>query len=223
MELVSIAISQSIRFVKAMQPPPASEMIYIRDAVRGIEERYGFLQAPRMVEDYDLKKGVTFLSGRYNREISIDRFIVYEGGVLCESKFPTETCDEFLDDVFKWAKESMGIAVERLELTGRLYLSNVEIRSEAKIDSKFARFAALGRQIAESLRSYGQQPSEFSVSQFSLHCDVSNMEVPRTTAFSFDRRAGHPYSSGLYFSSAPLQTKDHLIVLRELENILLNS
>ena len=36
----------------------------------------------------------------------------------------------------------------------------------------------------------------------------------------FDRRIGKPYESGLYFSSAPLRSVDHLRLLDRLEGIL---
>jgi hypothetical protein len=43
---------------------------------------------------------------------------------------------------------------------------------------------------------------------------------PHAPEFVFERRAGEAYSSNVYFSSAPLQTKDHLKLLDSLELLL---
>ena len=50
-----------------------------------------------------------------------------------------------------------------------------------------------------------------------LHNDVPDGGMYKTSKFIFERREGEPFSRNLYFSTAPLRTKDHLELLALLE------
>ena len=82
MELSSIILSQAIRFGKVTGI--GGGVIYGLNLAKACEERYGFLQAPRVLADYDLNKGITFLHGYFDKVV-IDKLQVFPNGNLGRS------------------------------------------------------------------------------------------------------------------------------------------
>lgn len=216
MKLRKIILTQQIRFLNTSAGPtgPAS----IVDISRGLQDRYKFFQIPRVVEEYDLKKGVTFLEGNFDKRFSIDKLQIYENGVLVDAKVDSTACDQFITDCVKWIQTTFGLLVEEQSNIARGNLSNIEVEftPRARTPSPLDKF---GQRIAQVLTGYGTIAPPFQVSGFKLHCDVTTMALPKPTNFLFERREGQPYELNIYFSSAPLRTDDHLKLLDELENL----
>ena len=216
----TITLSQVVRFLRAQAPSGGS--LYIRSLVRGLETRYGFLQSPNKLEDYDISKGLTFLHGEFQGRFVIDRFQVFENGILTQSKVETETLEEFVGDAANWAQEELGLKVVVPE-TGakRNYVSNVVFKLDFEINEKFQKFSGVASAISQFLRSYGTFPQAvYGVNGLSMYCDLTAVPTPQPVAFTFERRAGQPFSENLYFSSAPLTTSHHFAVLEMMETIL---
>lgn len=218
MKIRSIAVSQAIRLYKADRR--TEDRVYIGDLVKGLAARYKFLEVPKTLREHDIKTGVTFLHGIYKKNIIIDKVQIFPDGVVCESKTDSENCDEFLDEALEWASKEFKFSLEELENSNRIYLSTLEIESEVNINLVFTKFNEIGKSLTAFLKSYGQEVPIFEGSHIAMHCDTSKLSGIKPTLFSFERRTEHPYDSGVYFSSAPLKTADHLKILNELEKIL---
>jgi hypothetical protein len=216
-KLKDVTLAQVIRFETPNQSA-ADQKVWILDLVKGLQDRYKFMEIPRLVGDYDLQRGMTFLKGTYFGKFVIEKFQIYNNGILCEAKIATESVDEFLDDATRWATSELGLLTNYGGTTP--YLSNIEIESELDIAENFGKFSSLGKTIANFVRSNGLTTPDYSVSEITLHSDTWLTGTPRAVAFTFGRRHGHAHADNLYFSSAPLKTKDHLKVLDELESIL---
>jgi len=218
MRLTNILLSQSVRLFRTRSLNGGG--IYGLDLVRGLESRYGFFEVPRTLSDFDLSKGVTFLHGHLHKRFVIDKFQVFENGVLAETRATVEQCDEFLDDLISWTLEEMPIIIDENAPRGNAYLSQVEIEAEMHLNETLLTLSSIGLDIAQKLDSYGQHSPEFRISGIRMHTDVSNFFPLKPVDFSIERRSGAPYTSNLYFSSAPLKTADHMNVLNQLEILL---
>lgn len=218
MKLTNVILSQAIRLLRVKGPAGGS--VYVLDLVRALESRYGFFEGPKALSDYDFAKGVTFLHGHLNKRFVIDRFQIFETGILAETRATVEECDEFLNDVIEWARKEFSVSVDEEGIRGSSYLSQVEVQSSVSLGIACEQCKRLSCQLTEILRSYGQSSPEFEVSGIKLHGDVTNVLPLRPVEFAFERRAGLPYGSGLYFSSAPLRTADHMRFLNEIEAVL---
>jgi hypothetical protein len=212
MKLARILLSQAVRIAKVTGAGGGA--VYGLGLAKACEERYGFLQAPRVLADYDLSKGVTFLHGYFEQRFVVDKFQVFENGLLAEAKVDTDECDKFLDDVFKWS-EGAGIVIE-LSTTPpqKLYLSQIEVQSNISLNNSFAKVAPLGKQISDIQRGYGQIIPDLEVSGLSLG---TAGDAP---SFKFERREGPSVPPDLYFASSRLRTKDHIKMLEALETLL---
>lgn len=212
MKIARIIKSQAIRFAKVTGVGGGS--IYGLNLAKVCEERYGFLQAPRLLADYDLSKGVTFLHGYFEQRFVIDNFQLFDNGILVDAKVDTDECDKFLDDVLSWS-QAAGMSIEtNLSPPQRLYTSQIEIQSNVNLNKSFARVANLGRQISDIQKSYGQLIPDIEMSGLSFGT------VMEATSFKFERREGQSVPPDIYFASSRLKTKDHIKMLEVLERIL---
>lgn len=217
MKLSEAALAQVVILGDTSLPQTSRKMHQI-DAAQAIQSRYKFLQIPKTVDEFNINNGVSFFGGSFNNH-PIDKLVIYTNGVLCESRLSTEDLEPFADDLLAWAMKETGIDVPHNG--ARAYLSNIEIESKIELDEKFEKFAALGKIISAILCSYGQSPKDFTFSKLALHCDLTDVPVPKASNFTFERRDGLPYGDHRYFSSSPLRTKDQLAILNELEALLI--
>jgi hypothetical protein len=212
MKLSNIILSQAIRVGKVSGPGGGT--IYGLNLSKACEERYGFLQAPRVLADYDLSKGITFLHGFFENRV-IDKFQVFPNGIVAESKLDTDECDRFLDDILKWIIERGGMEFTPSEPVIRLYFSQLEIQSGVELARSFPQLAFLGRQIGDILRGYGQTTPDYEFSGLSFGASQND-----TIGFRFEGREG---VTGVFFSQSRLRTSDHLRILETLEGALTTS
>lgn len=202
--------SQALRYLKIGDAQSGN--IYGKQLNKAFESRYGFIEGPMKVADYDLKKGITYLHGLYKKSV-VDRCQIYENGILAESMKPVEFCDDFIDDVIDWAQVKAGISIEPMSGVPRGYYSQVEVQFDDDINSKLDIFQELSQTISNYLREYGQPQIAFGVSGISFHTDPLRLAAPKPYPFTFARRDSVPYGDNTYFSTAPLKTADHLNLL----------
>jgi hypothetical protein len=216
MKLTEVIGAQAIRFFDDISPEnePAKSPIPL---VRALQDRYGFVQVPNRIEDFNFSSGVNFLRGFFQGVI-IEKFQVYDKGVVCETKADTDFSDLFLDDLLGWAISQFKLPVR--QGSTKVYFSQIEVQATADLGKAISTFSSIGDAIVKSLNSYGQKPQSFQLSGIKLHTDISSAPPPAPPEFVFERRSGQPYQSLKYFSTAPLKTKDHLAILERLEKSL---
>ena len=158
------------------------------------------------------------------KDLTIEKLTVYENGALCQSdNATTAQIEEFMDDALQWSHDAFGVDLARFKRGPRAYTSSLVLKADFQLGERFAAFASFGKAIGDVLRSYGQQAPDFQVGTIGFHGDYTKMPIPQAGSFVFERRAANPYSSGLYFSSAPVRTEDHMNLLNALESALVAS
>jgi hypothetical protein len=214
MKLLQIALGQAIRFV------PISGLqgrLYGPNLARPFERRYGFLQGPLTVEQWDISKGIAFLHGVFEGTV-IEKFTLFTDGVVCETKVDTLIAERFIDDALKWAREEGGFAIPG-EPVSRGYISRVNVQMDVDLDRAIPGLTEFGTEIARTVTAYGRNLAhQYGVAGLHFHLDPSNPAAP--LPFLFERTINQPYSSRQYFSSAPVTTADHLRLLEKLETTL---
>ncbi|OAF06677.1 hypothetical protein AYJ54_19335 [Bradyrhizobium centrolobii] len=181
-----------------------------------MQDKYGFVQVPTTIAELDFTKGVTFLQGYY-KGLVISKLQVYENGMLCEALADNSACDEFMGEVLEWAKTEHAIPIK--ESGVKAFISQLEVVTNVDLEKHLQKIDSVAALIGQSLKSYGQPVGLYQMSGIKLHYDSAATPVPRPPEFVFERRAGEPYSTNQYFSSAPLRTADHMRVLNQLEKI----
>lgn len=214
MKVVNILFSQAVRLGKVSGAGGGS--VYGINLTKACEERYGFLQGPRDLADYDLSKGVTFLHGYFGDRVVIDKFQVYANGLLAEAKVDTDDLEAFLDDVIKWVTERGGFQFEQDPAAPKIYESHLEVETNASLNAALSKFSPLGIQIADVLRGYKQVTPDWEVSGLSF----GTARPADAASFRFERREGASVPHNVFFATSRMRTKDHLKILEEFEAML---
>jgi len=224
MKLTSILLGQAVRLIKINYPIGG---IHMPKAVKALQERYEFVRVPTTVAEYDPSKGVIFNHGKFTikrssepNEIVINNMEVYNDGLVVSTTAYAEDADLFMDDVIEWVCKTFGSKIDTNLPIHKTYTSQIEFRSDVSLNAYFPQAPKFGKQITDLLESYGQRPQPFELSSFTLYLDLEQMKIPIPSTFTISRRDKMPFSSNLYFSSAPLKTSDHLALLEELEGIV---
>ncbi len=213
MELIEILSGEAIRFVSvgAAKGPK----LYGINLVRAFQEKYGFLIAPKTIEEFDLSKGVTFTHGYFRDEFVIDKIQVFNNGLLVNGKLDTDVCDAFIDDVLDWGSIA---ALKFEQSTGlRIYNSALEINLTRDIAHTLDRYSSVGSHIGRMIAGYGGPDTPLEGSGLTLW---GNYQGSGPNPYKLERRVGKPFSSNAYFSAAPLTTQHHLEILREIETAI---
>jgi hypothetical protein len=214
MKLHKILFCQVIRLLK-ISGAGSDGSIYGLNLARACQEKYGFLESPQRLIDYDLSKGITFLHGDFDGRFVVDKFQVFGNGILVEAKVSTDECEEFLDDVIAWVEQKGGIKIDDTERKS-YYVSQVEVELANPLYQAFPKLRDIGQRVSETLRSYGHIIPNLELSGVAVSADPVAM-------FKIERREGVPPRPGierLYFCAAPVRTSDHLRLLEVAEKVL---
>jgi hypothetical protein len=211
MKLLKVLLGRVVRLHEMTGPQGGT--IYGAHLVGECEDRYGFLQGPRELADFDLERGITFLHGYFNGAV-VDRLQVFSNGLAAEAKLDTAFCDAFVDDLLAWIKETGLIEIK--DDARRFYVSTVEAQSDSLLGSSFREFSGLGQELAQTLRGYGQTTPDLEVTGLALGIGGGQQLPP----FKIEVREGVPTHAGIYFCSAPLRTADQMQLLERFEALL---
>ncbi len=121
------------------------------------------LQSTRTLEDFDFAKGVTFQYGYFENQIVIDKFQVFQNGMLVEAKINTDKCDAFLDNVVELIGKEGGISATKESDSARFYYSNLEVHGSFSLAEGLPQLHQIGRKIVEKLREYHQTTVDYEL------------------------------------------------------------
>jgi len=215
MEIRSVVLARSLQRTRSL----TGIVGYLPELVQKIKVRYGFLAAPR---DEDLlpsdpPRGAVFQHGRLiteGRLIVVDRFTVFNDGLVADSSSSTDDADLFLDDLISWAEKEL----PKAEVFGpRYYLSQIEIQMNTSLERFAPHFIPIGEKLTSLLNMYGLSVSRYEVTAIQLNFDQTGKQAPQPGVFFIDRRLNMPYNDNVWFAQAPLKTADHVALLKEID------
>jgi hypothetical protein len=221
MEIQVTLLARSIRLVKV-----STAVGYWPDVVKELGAHYSFARIPDIQEILEAQKagsakGAEFHLGRLRRAdgrlIVIEKFTVFNDGLVVDTRTSTGDCDLFLDNIEQWAKTNLSA----IKNVGRsFYLSQLEVKLQANEYAKM--FDPLGDQIFALMTEYGVPSgiTPFRLGTFALAMEPSHIPGIQPSPFSIERRINIPFNENVFFAQAPLRTSDHIKLLDLLEQAL---
>jgi hypothetical protein len=213
MELVGIENSRIIFLTLVHRP---SGQVYLPEAAAKLVQRYSFAKYPSLEEL--LKATQSFSMGTF-KGVQIQDFSIYSDGVIVSSRSDTDILDAFLDDLFAWIASELGLVPVITDRPEKHYESTLVVKSET--DLVLATKPA--KDVVDAFNRIWHKKyfeTDYAHSGFLLHCDASQFKGRRNPMhFVVERRLGVPFDQNLFFSTAPLSTKDHLDFLARLEDL----
>ncbi len=209
MKISRILMGRSIQFRPISGPDGGP--IYGWHLARHCQNRYGFLEAPQTLSDFDYDKGVTFLHGIFH-SIVVQRLQIFQTGIVAEAQAETDLTTNFIKDLVWSLTDAKIINANYDSSQTHFYYSELEMTASIDLGRIFRQFGEICTHISTAVSSYGQEVPPFSFGGFAL---VAPGNIP---SFRFENRTNAP--PGVFYATAPLQTRDHLAVLEELEGLL---
>ncbi len=216
MELTSIINSQVLRFSTLAAP----SLIFLPDLVRRLQEEFRFAEVPAKAVEFNTEEGMTLKLGFFEKA-TISQLKIYRNGMLAEGPRTTEDLEKFLDRVEKILGETFGATYTAVSATPKLYFSSVECRVLPTAVAGIDVLKPVRDRLTAAVRAYGVQTEDYDVTSVILAADQTKTPGDaKPQRFVFERRAAHPFESNLFYSEAPLTTREHLALLLDLEATL---
>ena len=211
MELVGIALARVVAFIEMQGLDPVGK-ISAPEGLQLLGDRYSFAKTPQTLADIDFQKGVEFGVGKLG-QINIDKMTFYLNGLVIDTRSSTDDCEKVLQDFIDVFARRLG---SNLNVNRRNLVSHVIFRSSLRLSLLNPLLDPIAARLTSTVSREVGQSVPYEPTLFALSPDLSQIKLD-PIAFTIERRAQVPFSENMYFSSAPLQTNDHLDVLREVE------
>jgi hypothetical protein len=213
MELVTIENSRIILLTQVHRP---GGQTYLPEAAAKLVQRYSFAKYPSVEEI--LKGTLSFSVGLFGGA-QIQEMTIYNDGVIVASRSDTDILDAFLEDLFAWIAKEFGIVPVITNRPEKHHESTLVVK--AKRDLALAIKPA--REVGDAFNRMWRKnyfDVDYANSGFSLGCDAQQFKGRRhPTNFALERRMGIVFEENVFFSVAPLRTKDHLDFLARVEDL----
>ncbi len=213
---------------RALKPRLFEPIIPLK-LIEGLKEKYSFHQVPNVIDQSATSAPAMFHLGELKKGdhvIEVEQLLIAYIGLEATSigvatRSSTDDCDEFLENLLDWAKETYKL--DTTPIHPNAYHSALEAVLAKEIGRPFEQLNLIGKAISSLLSAYGSKGSNFELTGFTMHIDLTkNPPPPIPTPFNIERRLGAKFEENKYFSQAPLKTGDHKAVLEQLEKILLS-
>lgn len=236
MNLIHTKLARSIWLFDLRDLNPKGKDL-VGDLVGWIKDQYGFAVAPDpdnpipsppaptspapQTAPTQAPGGLAFQRGNFQAQeeffISIHSLTLYDDGIVVDTASSTEDADRFAEHLLKSAVGEFKIAFEPEMVRRKLYLSELIVRSEMKLESLHPALAMFATKLPVNIA--GGQVLPFGVGAVSFWSEPNDAGQHRV--FSLERQLGRASSENRFYSQAPLQTPVHFGLLQDLEKLVL--
>jgi hypothetical protein len=211
------------------------------DLIEWIKESYGFVTAPDPNNPTLVSPpnpvttgaqapivpqgpgGLVFQKGHFQAHeeifIEISSLTMYSDGVVVDTASSTDDADQFAKDLLESAARAFALAYDAETVRKRLYLSELIVRSDIALEVLNPHLNAFTERLSGAF-SNGSTP-KFKVGGISFWTEPN--EAGNSKVFTLERQAGKSFMEQRYYSQAPLPTKQHLVLLEDLERAIAGS
>lgn len=181
--------------------------IFLPNLAGRIRTKFEFVDGPVTAAEFSAEN-VTFRLGHYGPTI-IQEMIIYPNGISCQSAFPTE-------DLQEACQVALDLIRPALDLRW-FYKSEMEVQLEEGFEAFVSPLGAIASILRPSIEKAGFEGAEYGPFGLILGDQPLESDVPKPGRFVLEWRVGHPKSENIFFSSAPLSTREHLHALGQIE------
>lgn len=216
MEITAVLQAFAIRFFV-----PSSPYGYFPDTIQALKEKYNFAFAPTTIQEVfpaDPNQGNVFRTGKFvhdGRTIVIDPLHLYHLGAAASTASSTDDSDLFLDDLMAWASSTFNVAFK--EHGKRAYTSQLEFHLDRPLPEYFPHLRSIGASVPRYLPDVWAIKPPYEISAITFAADPAATHPSALGNFRIERRQNVAFDANLYFSEAPLRTKDHIALIEAFE------
>lgn len=156
------------------------------------------------------------MKGEFNR-VAIDQFNIHNDGWVVDTTASTDLSGDFIEDVLDWLRIEFGHGILDYPPLKKLYLNEVYVQFDIDLEAWLEPVRSLGQIITNATAKHYEKLGDYSLSGILMDYDTSELKDDAAGPFKLERKTKTPYDPGIYYSSSPLPTTEHLQVLEEIE------
>ena len=198
-----------------------------RDLIQFIGNLYNFDVKPHIpanIPQQAMLPILTFNQGRFEsggQSHPVIQLIAFQNGdavMASDTEIAERILTHYLDDL----DSGLGFRNKTVSQT-RYYVSNIIVEFDYDIAARLEGINIISELLNKEI---SRSDAPFSVKRLALGSGdpvplvFAAAEATSHADFTLERRAGQPYSSNRYFSSAPTRTEDHIRILESIEKLL---
>jgi len=194
----------------------------LQEVFKKLNERYSFAKPPQHPLDLDPKtSSLMFQLGTFTNSAKKPVNVtlgIFNNGITGETTSTTADATEFLQDLTTWMTKEFGFQLPSKVEKGYLSQITVELAIPSLAPTN-PKLQVISGTLSANTKALDGKPRQFEIGALNFWSeDVGAQLAP--SPFRLERKWGVPFSSNQYFSLAPLETRQHLDLLSELEKIL---
>jgi hypothetical protein len=191
--------------------------VLLPDVAHKVVQKYSFARYPNF--DDLQNESFAFKLGKF-RDFQIDELRVYTDGVIVASKCSTEILSEFLNDLLGWIKSDFGYREITILKPEMHFESALVVKTDKDIASLLSPPKRVTSLIEQTLAKNTE--AEYQATGISFETDSEGLKKRRRPGrFRLERRVDLPFGTNTYYSTAPLTSTEHLMLLDGLEGLAL--
>lgn len=219
MEITAVMLARVVAFIEVQELNPKGKAYY-PDIAAALVNKFNFQIYPTKPEDFDETKGVRFAAGKF-ADGTVEQVQIFTHGLALDTRLSTNVSEKLLYETLAWARSELGLHFDERMIKRKGYGSQLTFESEMKMSKINPVVGNISEAISSKLSAAMDQAVTYEPTAILFNLDQSASKLT-PGAFSIERREGVPFSNKKYFSNAPLETHDHIELLKAFESHLLS-
>jgi hypothetical protein len=214
LKLSAIIQARALAFIELYDLDPRGRTFF-PETIKQIQQRYGFLQVPK-VGEIEEQKGIELKTGKSGNKV-IDVLKIFPNLFVLETHSNTTDSKQILEEMFEWGKQELGLTYNPSMVRHWGYVSILSFYSDSNLIALANNPAAkLAAKMSNAVSEIWGEPILFESRGLSIGHDP----LARKNAIAsllITPRMEIPYKENKFYSEAPLPTDMHIKFLEEFE------
>jgi hypothetical protein len=131
LKLSAILLSRVLAFIDTAELRPTGGL-HAPDFVEEVAKQFHFQKVPQTIEEFNLQKGMEFLSGRVGKK-GITKLIIYPNILVIEGRSNTTECKEMLSEILHWGAMKFDLTFTPEMIRRYAFVSDLSFTSDAPL------------------------------------------------------------------------------------------
>jgi hypothetical protein len=219
LKLSAILLSRVLAFIDTAELRPTGGL-HAPEFVEEVTKQFQFKKSPETLEEFNIKKGTEFLTGRIGKR-AISKFVIWPNILVIEARSNTTECKAMLNDILHWATMKFDLSFTSEMITRYAFVSDLSFTSDAPLLAFDPLLGKIAERIGANLSELWHEPIHYELFDFKVGHDPLTRKWG-IAPFQIARLAEHKFTENKYFSEAPLPTDLHIELLEEYEKGILD-
>jgi hypothetical protein len=214
LKISAILLSRVLAFIDTAELRPTGGL-HAPDFVEEVAKQFEFQKFPQAVEEFNIQKGMVFLTGRIGAG-AISKLTIWPNILVIEGRSSTTECKEMLNEILHWAAMKFELTFTPEMITRYAFVSDLSFTSDAPLLTFDPLLSKIAERVSASLSELWLDPIHYELFDLRIGHDPLTRKWG-IAPFQIARLAEHRFTENKYFSEAPLPTDLHIELLEEYE------